>query len=106
MLQQIFIASLFSYGWCALFWDEMILNKVGDWLEERLPKYITTPLFDCPICNSFWVSTSMYWFVWKGNSPVEWLSCAIGSVGLNAIVVNIINKLEAISEAMKPTKEE
>ncbi len=97
VLEYIFIVALISYGWCSCFWPEMIFEKIGDWLEARLPEIITKPLFSCPICNAFWTGTIMYWTLF-GNDPVDWLIISIGAAGVNAIVVNLINKLEDISE--------
>lgn len=98
MVTIIIVISLFSYGWCAMFWDGQIFDKVGDWLEDRLPEYITKPLFLCPICCSFWTGTAIYWWIFEGSDWRVWLLVCVCSIGLNAIVVNLINKIEDISK--------
>lgn len=100
MVEHIFIIAFISYGWCACFWEEHIFEKVGDWLYDRLPEFITKPLYDCPICNSFWMGTAIYWTMW-GHDWKEWAMISMGAVGLCAAIVNIINKIEDIGDGGK-----
>lgn len=97
MVEEIFIVALFSYGWCATFWPEQIFHGVGEWLKERLPEYITKPLFECPICNAFWVGTLRYW-IFGGDVWYDWLTISVCAVGWNAVIVNLINKIQDISD--------
>lgn len=74
----------------------MIFESVGNWVERNFPEYLYKPLGGCAICAAFWFSTAIYWIMWA-NDWKEWVLVAIGSVGFNAIVVNLINKIEDIS---------
>lgn len=105
MVREIVIVALFSYGYCATFWSDMIFEKVGDWAERKLPKKLWLPLGGCPICNAFWVGTLMYWIFW-GNVWTDWLMISISAAGFNAIFVNLINKIEDISTTLRPPENE
>lgn len=96
MVERILISALVSYGYCACFWEGMIFYKVGEWVREKLPEWVCKPLFDCCVCNAFWIATFIYWLYW-GSDWKEWILISIGSVGVNAIVANMINKIEDIS---------
>ncbi len=104
MVEKILIVALFSYGYCATFWPEQIFHGVGEWLSKRLPEWLCKPMFDCPLCNSFWVATLIYWIFW-GNVWHEWIIISVCSIGVNAVIVNLINKVEDISDAIKPPNE-
>lgn len=104
MIEKVLLIAFFSYGYCSTFWEGMIFEKIGDWLKERLPEYIQKPLFLCPICNAFWSGTAIYWIFWA-NDWKEWLLVCICAIGINAVIVNLINKIEAISENLLPPDE-
>lgn len=85
MIEKIAVISLFVFGYCCTFWDGMIFEKIGEWLEARLPEWITKPLFGCFICASFWWGSALYWLVWA-NSMHEWFICVVSAMGLNAVL--------------------
>lgn len=97
MTQQIIIISLVSYGYCACFWDGMIFNRAGIYLQSKLPEWLCKPLFACAICNAFWMGTTLYWTLWH-HSILQWAVVSVGAIGFNAIVVNLINKIDSIVE--------
>lgn len=82
MPSHILITSLFVFGYCCTFWEGMIFEKVGDWLETKLPEYITKPLFACFICATFWIG-SLLWLVMGWDN---WFIGVISAMGLNAVL--------------------
>lgn len=98
-MTYILLATLFSFGWCALFNEGMIFERVGKALA-RLPEWLKKPLFDCPRCNSFWVTTVMFFTIWP---PMEWWKIPlIGGccIGLADIILSIQANIKHISEAI------
>jgi hypothetical protein len=96
ILAHAFIAALFSFGWCTCFDEGEIFGEVGDWLDKRLPQYISKPLYGCAKCNAFWVCTLMYWLFW-GNTWYIWLMTAVCSIGINSIIIGFQNRLTDIA---------
>lgn len=49
-----------------------IFGKIADWLSQRVPFWVSKPLFDCPICmSSVWGITYIIlvvqfklWYIW------------------------------------------
>jgi hypothetical protein len=35
-------------------WEGQIWEDVGNWLDRKLPEWLSKPLYGCPICMSFW----------------------------------------------------
>jgi len=83
MIEKIIITSLFVFGYCCTFWEGMIFEKVGDWIETKLPEYICKPLFSCFICTTFWIGSLLYWIVWD-DSIQDWFITVVSAMGLNA----------------------
>lgn len=83
MLEIIPILSLFTIGYCSMFWEGMIFFQIGNWLDERIPLWLQKPLYSCFICACFWYGSALYWLVW-GNSVREWFVCVLSAMGLNA----------------------
>lgn len=84
--------------WCIniLFQEGHLLEKQGTWMRNRWPKYITKPLFDCPICqSSFWGIIGFlairYFFgidlPWRQLIPFVFCLC-----GLNTIISKLTTK--------------
>ncbi len=52
------LGCLVIVGIWTLFEKDMLLEKLGDTLVLLLPKWVTFPLFECPICmSSVWGAT-------------------------------------------------
>jgi hypothetical protein len=106
LISYILIVALFSFGWSNLFNEGMIFERVGKWLDARLPEWLAKPLYACPICNSVWVAITMavvgvipynpWWFV-----PVV----ALGASGLASIVTGVQNKLKDIADVIEEQTE-
>src|SRR5690349_1773867 len=99
IIAYILIATLFSFGWCSLFNEGMILERVGRWMDDHLKEWVRKPLYDCPKCNSFWVATAMYWFFW-GDVWYIWLTIGGCAIGLAGIILSIQNHLEDIADGV------
>lgn len=91
MIEKIIITSLFVLGYCCIFWEGMIFEKVGNWLDTKLPEWISKPLYGCFICAVMWWGTALYWLIW-GESVKEWLVVVISSMGLNAALSKLFQK--------------
>lgn len=95
MIEKIIIISLFTIGYCCTFWEGMIFEKIGDWLEAHLPEWINKPTWQCYICTCFWLGTALYWLLW-GAGWKEWLLTVIPAMGLNAVISQFTNKPEEL----------
>lgn len=93
MIEKTILTSLFVFGYCCIFWEGMIFEKIGNWLDERLPEWLAKPLYQCYICSCFWWGTALYWLVW-GNSVKEWFVVAVSAMGLNAVLSKLFAKEE------------
>lgn len=91
MIERILIISLFTIGYCCTFWPGMIFEKIGEWLEDRLPDYLNKPLWQCYICTCFWVGSFLHLLLWRA-SFAEWLLTVIPAMGLNAVISELTNK--------------
>lgn len=94
MIEKIIIISLFTIGYCCTFWEGMIFEKIGDWMDAHLPEWINKPTWSCYICTCFWLGTALYWLVfphctkfieWNGKA-FEWGLCIGAAMGLNAVI--------------------
>lgn len=99
MIEKIIIISLFTIGYCCTFWEGMIFERVGNWLETHLPEWVNKPTWQCYICTCFWLGTALYWIVWH-NNVVEWLLCVIPAMGLNAVISEFTNKEQEAKEVL------
>jgi hypothetical protein len=80
MLQQIIILSLTSIAICATMWEEMVFEKLGDWIESTFGDFWSKPLGKCYICTTFWVSLIMCLVIgWP------WWYC-VPAMGLSAVI--------------------
>lgn len=77
--------SLWIWGFHALFAKEMILERVGDWLCDRLPEWITRPVFDCPTCQSSIHGTLVY-FLFVNTGLLMWPVYCVCLCGLNYLL--------------------
>lgn len=61
------INALYIVGVYLAFGNDMILEPVGNWLEERIPYNLTKPLFNCPTC----MASLHSWVYWMFNDFTE-----------------------------------
>lgn len=57
-----------------------IFARVGDFLERKLPMWMHKPVFDCPVCMSFWHGGAIAWAF-----GFNWLSIFI-AMGFNIVL--------------------
>lgn len=94
---NILIISLWTIGYCCCFWEGMIFEKIGDWLDKRLPEYIQKPLYACFICACFWYGTVIYLIFMADYSlhfneiVGQWFITVIPAMGLNAALSRIFH---------------
>ncbi len=68
-------------------WEGMIFEDVANWLDTKLPEWISKPLYGCPICMSFWYG-SVFYIIYKGVE-IEMLLIVFAAGGINAFIVNL-----------------
>ena len=84
MLEKSAIVSLFTIGYCCTFWQGMIFEKIGDWMEENLPG-LWKPLGGCYICACMWIGSIVYWARWH-ESFLDWFITCVCAMGINAAI--------------------
>lgn len=99
MLNQALILSLSVFGYSALFWEGMILEKMANTLEDRLPEFITKPLFACPICMIPWYGIPVYYLLWGWQ--IEMLPVIFIAMGINAVIGLITGCLQDIADGLR-----
>lgn len=82
-MTEIITIALTVYGLSAVFDEGMIFQKVGDYLESKLPHWLYMPLVGCSICMTPWygalICLFMHWPIWY----------VIPAMGLNAMIVHL-----------------
>ena len=97
MIEQILIIAFVVFGYTATFWEGHIFEKPGDWMEDNWPEWINKPLWQCPICASFWYGTVIY-FLFDFGKWYYWPLVVIGAMGINAVLVKITGALDDIAD--------
>jgi hypothetical protein len=87
----LFLNSLFIWGVHALFSEGHILEKAGDWMTEKLPSWITMPLFDCPACQSSLYGTLGY-FLFVNQDVLLWPLYCLCLCGFNFIIIKLTSR--------------
>jgi hypothetical protein len=68
-------------------WEGMIFDEVANYLDTKLPEWISKPLYGCPICQSFWWGSAFYVF-YRGVEK-EMLIVVFAAAGINAFIINL-----------------
>ncbi len=84
MIEKVIIIALLVIAVWAVFLDGMIFGKIGNWGANKLPKWLSKPLFDCMICMTVYYGTAAYWLIW-GESVKEWAVVVIAAMGFTTI---------------------
>ncbi len=89
---RLFIGALLIVGVWTCFDKKMIFGRLGDWMSRLLPKWVTMPLYDCPMCMaSVWGTT--FWFLSGGEVSRWWPIYVLALCGfLKLIAVEFLNK--------------
>lgn len=89
---------------CAVIWGihvaferGYIFGFLGDYLANKLPSYITKPLFACPVCMaSVWgvIFHSLYLWVNQQSGVVDTSTPIIifATAGVNYVIISALNK--------------
>lgn len=97
----LFLNSLFIWGVNCLFSKGHVLEKVGDWLTEKLPSWVTMPLFDCAACQSSVYGTIGFYLKWGKHIPSEkltwetiglWIAYCLCLCGWNYLLIKLTNR--------------
>jgi len=73
-------------------WEGMIFEDVANWLDTKLPEWVSKPLYGCPICMSFWYG-SLFYIIYEGVEK-EMLIVVFAAAGVNAAIVNMNKHLK------------
>lgn len=87
MIEKIIITSLLVMAIWSTMWEGMIFAFVRKWGEVHLGK-LREPVYDCPICMTFWYGSAIYYLLWR-NSWIEWVVVVVAAMGLNAVLVKL-----------------
>lgn len=88
MLEKSVIIALLVIAVWATYLDQMIFGKLGNYIVDKFPKWLSKPLVDCPICQTPWYGSLFYWLIW-GNSGKEWIIVVISAMGIVTIFVKM-----------------
>jgi len=91
MIEQLLIVALVTLGYCCVFWEEMIFEGIGDWMDCHLPEWLWKPLGGCYICACMWIGSLVYWLLFA-NGVKDWLITCIGAMGVNAAISQFVDK--------------
>lgn len=91
MLEKAFIISFIVMAIWGTMLNGMIFGKLGNYIVNSLPEWISKPLCDCFFCMTAWYGTAIYWIIW-GNSGKEWVIVVILAMGIN-ITIGLLTKL-------------
>jgi hypothetical protein len=68
-----------------------IFGKLGGQLQ-KLPAILHAPIFDCPVCMTFWYGWFVIWFI-EGSFTIslwrEYLVTIIVAMGMNIVLSSI-----------------
>lgn len=79
------VALAWQWGFAYAFRSDEVLGKPGDWMREHWPKWINTPLFDCPYCLSSIHGSAFFWFFLNDYNWYLWPVFVVGLTGLGAL---------------------
>lgn len=88
MIEKSVIIALLVIAVWAVFLDGMIFGKIGNYINEKFPHWLSKPMVDCPICMCFYYGSAAYWLIW-GESVKEWIFVVIAAMGFVTIFVKM-----------------
>lgn len=115
MIERILIIALVTLGYCCIFWEDMIFQCIGDWMECNVPQWLWKPLGGCYICAPMWIGSIVYWILWNKPFPgggitvdvTDWIITCVGAMGVNAAISQLVDKyhkVEIINEQIEQQK--
>jgi len=88
MLEKVVIIALIVIAVWAVYLNGMIFGKIGNYVTQKFPHWLSKPLVDCPICQTPYYGSVAYWLIW-GESVKEWIFVVIAAMGLVTIFVKM-----------------
>jgi len=85
-LVWLIISSFWIWGFHFCFREKQIFGSTGNWLDNRLPKWICKPLFKCPMCMASIHGTAIYLLSPMAYHPAYHLLFVMALCGLNDII--------------------
>jgi len=102
MIEHILIIAFFTLGYCCTFWEGMIFQRIGDWMECNMPQWLWKPIGGCYICACMWVGSIVYWTMFydktkfapltTGERLLDWFITCVGAMGINAAISQFVDK--------------
>jgi hypothetical protein len=96
MIEALIYVALGIWGVHMLFQKEMVLEKQGDWIEEKFGKKWSKPIVHCPPCmSSVWGLVGFFAirYFFNIDLPLKQLIPFIFCLcGLNTIISKLVNK--------------
>lgn len=89
MLEQSILTCFFVFAVWATMLEGMIFGKIREVGDDVLADWVRYPLYECPICMSFWYGSVFYW-IFFGESIKGWLVVIFGTMGLAAIIIKFL----------------
>ena len=89
---HILLTVFWIYGVNCVFAEGFIFERVGDWIADRVPQWVTKPLFDCPACMSS-VHGTISFFIFNGDFML-WPVFCVCVCGVSYIILKFLKKNE------------
>jgi len=84
-LKVLLVALCWVWGVNYTFKTGEIFGKIGDWGRDKLPDWLITPLYDCPLCMASFHGSAFYW-VFLQQGVLLWVVFCFAICGASAIV--------------------
>lgn len=85
-----------------LFQEDNALEKLGDWITEKIGEYWSKPIINCPVCmSSFWGTIGFFAirYFFGVDLPVrQFIPFVLCLCGLNTIISKAVSKHHIIEE--------
>lgn len=85
ILKQALIISLIVIAIWATMLPNMIFGKIRD---VKMPDWLASPIYDCPICSQPYYGSIIYWVFFNG-SVKEWVLVIGVAMGIATIFVKV-----------------
>lgn len=110
-MEHILIVAFITLGYCCIFWEGMIFQNIGDWMECNVPEWLWKPLGGCYICACMWIGSIVYLIINSDSIHThtvsynikDWLLTCIGAMGVNAAISQFVDRRHTIDIASTPT---
>lgn len=98
------------------YWEGMIFEKVGNWIDVNVPELISKPLlFACPICSTPWWGFALYVILYRtktsgfygdgSGEPATVIATLLTASGI-AVLLVIASKFFSVLKLMEDKYEQ